>query len=134
MAENIIKANVSMGILNPLANFCMNAAVLIILYLSALRMTSGASAATGGDVLAMIQYVAYIMSGVISAAFAVVMVPHAAVACRRILQVLDLPDDEREQGAEETLGGNVTLEHVTFSFEEGAEPAIRDVIHGDFCR
>lgn len=67
------------------------------------------------------------MSGVISAAFAVVMVPHAAVACRRILQVLDLPDDEREQGAEETLGGNVTLEHVTFSFEEGAEPAIRDV-------
>ena len=85
MAENIIKANVSMGILNPLANFCMNAAVLIILYLSALRMTSGASAATGGDVLAMIQYVAYIMSGVISAAFAVVMVPHAAVACRRIL-------------------------------------------------
>ena len=77
MAENIIKANVSMGILNPLANFCMNAAVLIILYLSALRMTSGASAATGGDVLAMIQYVAYIMSGVISAAFAVVMVPHA---------------------------------------------------------
>ena len=43
----------------------------------------------------MIQYVAYIMSGVLNAAFAIVMVPHAAVACRRILQVMDLPDDGR---------------------------------------
>ena len=83
MAENIIKANVSMGILNPLSSFCLNVAVLVILYLSALRMATGASAATGGDVLAMIQYVAYIMNSILSAAFAVVMVPHAAVACRR---------------------------------------------------
>ena len=127
MAENIIKANVSMGILNPLSSFCLNVAVLVILYLSALRMATGASAATGGDVLAMIQYVAYIMNSILSAAFAVVMVPHAAVACRRILQVLDLPDDERENGTNGTLHGNVTLEHVTFSFEEGAEPAVRDV-------
>lgn len=127
MAENIIRANVSMGILNPLASFFLNAATLIILYLSAVRMTSGTSAATGGDVLAMIQYVAYIMSGVLAAAFAVVMVPHAAVACRRILQVLDLPDDERENGREGALQGAVSLDRVTFSFEEGAEPAVRDV-------
>lgn len=86
MAENIINANVSMGILNPLSSFCLNVAVLVILYLSALRMATGASAATGGDVLAMIQYVAYIMNSILSAAFAVVMVPHAAVACRRILR------------------------------------------------
>ena len=64
MAENIIKANVSMGILNPLSSFCLNVAVLVILYLSALRMATGASAATGGDVLAMIQYVAYIMNSI----------------------------------------------------------------------
>ena len=127
MAENIIKANVSMGILNPLATFFLNAATLIILYLSAQRMVSGASAVTGGDVLAMIQYVAYIMSGVLNAAFAIVMVPHAAVACRRILQVMDLPDDGRENGAEGELCGDIALEHVTFSFEEGAEPAVRDV-------
>ena len=40
MAENIIRANVSMGILNPLATFFLNAATLIILYLSAQRMVS----------------------------------------------------------------------------------------------
>lgn len=67
------------------------------------------------------------MSGVLNAAFAIVMVPHAAVACRRILQVMDLPDDGRENGAEGELCGDIALEHVTFSFEEGAEPAVRDV-------
>ena len=119
MAENIIRANVSMGILNPLATFFLNAATLIILYLSAQRMVSGASAVTGGDVLAMIQYVAYIMSGVLNAAFAIVMVPHAAVACRRILQVMDLPDDGRENGAEGELCGDIALEHVTFRLRKG---------------
>ena len=39
--RDIIKANVSMGILNPLSSFCLNVAVLVILYLSALRMATG---------------------------------------------------------------------------------------------
>ncbi len=126
MAEKLIKANVSMGALNPFASFCLNAATLVILFVGASRMESGVSAASGGDILALIQYVALIMSGVLSAAFAVVMVPHAAVACRRILQVMDLPDDVREAGDEAELHGGVELQHVSFSFEPGAEPAVRD--------
>ena len=127
MASNIIRANVAMGSVSPIASLCFNCAALVILYLGASRMESGVSAATGGDILALIQYVAYIMSGVLSAAFAVVMVPRAVVSARRIAQVLNLPEDGRHQGKEATLQGGITLEHVTFSFQDGAEPALQDV-------
>src|SRR5699024_9905721 len=35
--------------------------------------------------------------------------------------------DGRRQGKEATLQGGITLEHVTFSFQDGAEPALQDV-------
>lgn len=127
MADNIIRANTSMGALNPIATFLLNSASLVLLYVAAVRMQSGVSAATGGDVLALVQYVAYIMSGVLNISFAIVMLPHTVVACRRIIQVLDLPDDEQEKGDDLPLRGGVRLDHVTFSFEEGSEPAVQDV-------
>ena len=127
MADNIIRANVAMQSLNPIATFLLNAASMVILYFAAARMENGASAATGGDILALVQYVSYIMVGVLSASRAIVMVPHAGVACRRMQQVLDMPDDEQEQGDHVTLKGGITLEKVTFSFEANSEPALREV-------
>ena len=127
MADNIIRSNVAMQSLNPIASLFLNGAALIILYLSAVRMQSGVSAATGGDVLALVQYITFITTGVLTASFAIVMIPHTIVACRRILQVLDLPDDHAEQGNQVTLRGEIAFRNVTFSFEEGSEPAVRDV-------
>lgn len=126
MADNIIKANVSMQSLNPIATFLLNSATVLILYLAALRMENGTSVATGGDVLAIVQYVAYIMTGVLAASHAIVMIPRAGVACRRILEVLDLPEDEQSQGQEQEFSGKVTLEDVTFSFEADSQPAVQN--------
>ena len=127
MADNIIRANVAMQSLDPIATFLLNGASMVILYFAAVRMESGTSAATGGDILALVQYVSYIMVGVLSASRAIVMVPHAGVACRRMQQVLDLPDDEQEQGDSVTLQGGISLKNVTFSFEANSEPALRNV-------
>ena len=127
MADNIIRSNVAMQSLNPIASFFLNGAALVILYLAAVRMQSGASAATGGDVLALVQYITFITTGVLTASFAIVMIPHTLVACRRILQVLDLPDDGAEQGEQVRLEGGIRLEDLTFSFETDSEPAVRDI-------
>ena len=127
MADNIIRSNVAMQSLNPIASFFLNGAALIILYLSAVRMQSGVSAATGGDVLALVQYITFITTGVLTASFAIVMIPHTIVACRRILQVLDLPDDEAEQGDQAQLKGNICLRDLTFSFEADSEAAVRGI-------
>ena len=127
MADNIIRSNVAMQSLNPIASFFLNGAALVILYLAAVGMQSGTTAATGGDVLALVQYVTFITTGVLTASFAIVMIPHTLVACRRILQVLDLPDDGAEQGAQARLEGGIRLEGLTFSFEADSEPAVRDI-------
>lgn len=126
MADNIIRANVSMQSLDPIATFLLNSAAVILLYAASIRMQSGVSAATGGDVLALVQYIAYIMAGVLAASHAIVMLPHTAVACRRILQVMDLPDDEQEGGKDATLKGEIRIRNLTFAFEDGSEPAVRD--------
>lgn len=127
MADNIIRANVSMQSINPIASGLLNAATVLILYVAAVRMQQGTSAATGGDVLALVQYVAYIVSGVLAASHAIVMIPRAGVACRRILEVMELPEDEQSQGVEKHLNGGIELENVTFSFEADAKPAIKNV-------
>lgn len=127
MADNIIRANVAMQSLNPIATFLLNTAALIILYVAAAGMESGASAATGGQVLALVQYVSFIMTGVLTASHAIVMIPRTTIACRRIAQVLDLPDDQQEQGAQAHISGGICLEDVTFSFDPDSEPAVSHV-------
>ena len=127
MADNIIRANVAMQSLDPIANFLLNGAAVIVLYAASVRMQSGISAATGGDVLALIQYIAYIMVGVLTASHAIVMLPHTTVACRRILEVLDLPDDEQEHGEDVTLQGGIQIKDLTFAFEKDSEPAVQNI-------
>lgn len=127
MADNIIKSNVAMQSINPLAAGLLNSATVVILYLASLRMERGTAVATGGDVLALIQYVTYIVSGVLAASHAIVMIPRAGVACRRILEVMDLPEDEQAQGRELTLRGGIQLQDVTFSFEADSQPAVENV-------
>lgn len=127
MAENIIKANVSMGMLTPFSMFLLNAATVMLLYVGAARMVSGASAATGGDILAMIQYIGILSGSIMNAAMVVVMVPQAAVSLRRILQIMDFPEESTQGRREQKLTGGIRLENLTFSFAKEAKPAVQDV-------
>ncbi|MBP3672331.1 MAG: ABC transporter ATP-binding protein [Oscillospiraceae bacterium] len=127
MAENIIKGNVAMGLITPLATFLLNLAAVLIVYFGGWRMESG-SGLTGGDVFAIVQYVSLVSSGVIMGAFAIIMFPHAKVAADRIGQVL------HAEGAadpiawqDRTFSGEIEFDHVTFSYEGAAEPALRDI-------
>ena len=127
MAENIIKGNVAMGLITPLATFLLNLAAVLIVYFGGWRMESG-SGLTGGDVFAIVQYVSLVSSGVIMGAFAIIMFPHAKVAADRIGQVLHaegVADPIARQ--DRTFSGEIEFDHVTFSYEGAAEPALRDI-------
>lgn len=50
MAENIIRANVSMGLLTPLATLFLNISALLIIYLGGWRMVHGVSGVSAGDI------------------------------------------------------------------------------------
>ncbi len=127
MAHYIIKGNVAMGLITPLATLLLNLAAVLIVYIGGWRMENG-SGLTGGDVFAIVQYVSLVSSGVITGAFTIIMLPRAKVAAGRIAQVLDaegLADPIGRQNL--LLSGDIQFEHMTFSYAGAAEPALRDI-------
>ena len=127
MADYIIRGNVAMGLITPLATFLLNLAAVLMVYLGGWRMEQG-SGLTGGDVFAIVQYVSLVASGVIMGAFAIIMFPQAQVAADRIGQVLHaegMADPVARQDL--TLSGDIVFDHVSFCYEGAAEPALRDI-------
>ena len=127
MAENIIRCNVAMGIIAPLATFLLNGAVVLIVYLGGLRMEQG-TGLSGGDVFAVVQYVTLIAGAVIMAAFSIVMFPHAQVAAKRIGRVMNariMTDPIAPRLIR--LTGQIEFDNVSFSYEGASAPALKGV-------
>lgn len=122
MAEHIIEANVKMGLASPLAIALMNLVAVAIVFFGGSRMQSGVSSASGGDIFAMVQYVALVMNGIVMAAFALVMYPHAKVAAGRIGEVMAAKTVDDTPGEDITFAGDIRMEDVTFCYE-GADAA-----------
>ena len=127
MAENIIRANVSMGVISPLTIALMNLAVVLIVYLGGFRMERGISSASGGDIFAVIQYITLIMNGVVMAAFSIVMYPHAKVAAKRIGEVLEVESPAEPEEEDLHFSGDIRLENLSFGYEGAAENAVSDI-------
>ncbi len=126
MAEYIIKGNVSMGLLTPVALFLFNIATVLILYFGAFRMTEG-GALSAGDVFAVVQYVTMVMGGVMMGSFAIIMYPHAKVAAKRIGEVFDTEGmGNSARGEDVELRGEIELKNVSFSYG-GSENALKDI-------
>ncbi len=127
MADNIIRANVRMAVIDPMAAFALNTAALVVVYLGGLRMERG-SGLTPGDVFAMIQYINIILGAIVSVSFAIVMLPHVRVAAKRLSQVTDstgLEDDRPAEGL--VFSGAIDLDHVSFTYPGSSLPALSDV-------
>ncbi|MDD6200540.1 MAG: ABC transporter ATP-binding protein [Firmicutes bacterium] len=127
MAEYIIRANVAMGLITPVATLLLNLAAVLIVYLGAARMEAG-SGLTGGDVFAIVQYVSLVSSGVIMGAFTIIMFPQARVAADRIGQILNaegMADPVERQDM--TFTGDIVFDHVSFRYEGAAESALKDI-------
>ncbi len=127
MAENIIKGNVSMGILTPLAMLVLNLSVVLIVYFGGWRMVHNVGALSAGDIFAITQYITLVMNGVIMASFAIVMFPHAQVAARRIGQVMEAKGmEDNSDGEAVELTGDIRFDNVSFSYG-GAEAAVSNI-------
>lgn len=127
MVENIIRANTSMGILNPLATMLLNIGIVAIVLIGGWRMQAGLSSVNAGDIFAITQYVGMIMSGVMMASFGIVMYPHAQVAANRIGQVFDAKGmGDPNVGMRHELTGDIRLDDVSFSYG-GSENAVNHV-------
>ena len=127
MADNIIRANVRMEIIDPAAAFVLNGAALLVVYLGGVRMERGSSL-TAGDVFAIIQYIGIILGAIVSVSYDIVMLPHVRVAVRRLSQITEsrgLEDSSPAKGL--TLSGAIDLDHVSFTYPDSSLPALTDL-------
>ncbi|MBQ3501202.1 MAG: ABC transporter ATP-binding protein, partial [Oscillospiraceae bacterium] len=99
-----------------------------IIYVGAVRMETGASAVSAGDIFAVIQYVTLVMTSIMNAAFVIVMIPHAKVAANRIGEVVSAKgyDDEIPEENLEFSGG-ITFDNVSFKYDGATEPAVSNI-------
>ena len=127
MAENFIRANVRMEIIDPAAAFLLNAAALLIVYLGGVRMEQGGTL-TAGDIFAMIQYINIILGAIISVSYDIVMLPHIRVAIRRLKEITESTGLEEAKPAEGVrFSGGIDLEHASFTYPGSSLPALSDV-------
>ncbi len=127
MAENIIRSNVAMGTLLPLATLLLNVAVLLIVYLGGWQMVHHTGRVSAGDIFAITQYVTMVMNGVVMASFAIIMFPHARIAAGRIGEIMDAEGmGDPTTGKTASLTGEIRFEDVSFSYG-GAEAAVNHV-------
>lgn len=127
MSKYIIKCNLSMELIAPLATFLLNSAAVLMVYFGAWRMENG-SGLTGGDVFAIVQYVSLVTGGLLMGAYALIFFPQAKVSARRIGQVLHaeaMADPVARQALR--LSGEIVFEHASFTYHGAAEPALRDI-------
>lgn len=128
MAENIIKANVNMGILTPLILLGLNMVNVLIVLVGAELMQSGKSAVTGADIIAIVQYVGLVMNGIMMFAMMLAFLPKVVVNSRRINEVLEteVPDEPDDADTADFSGG-LKFDHVNFAYEGAAENALSDI-------
>ncbi len=126
MAKNIIKANVLAGLINPISILLLNLSTVLMLYVGAIRIRVE-PLLKAGDVVAVIQYVALIMNGLLILSWTIAWIPHVKVCLRRVAEVLKLNGTEARAAEKERLSGNVVFDHVTFCYEGAETPALSDI-------
>lgn len=127
MVLNYIKANNRSGLIAPVAMLVLNVATLLIVYVGAARMQSG-TGLSAADVVAVVQYVGLIMSGIMTLSWSLIFVPRVKVNVKRLLEILEsesIPDaTDLDKPA---LNGNVLFDNVSFAYADGSELVLSDV-------
>ncbi|MDR0482193.1 MAG: ABC transporter ATP-binding protein/permease [Cellulomonadaceae bacterium] len=115
-------------ILFPLVTIVMNLAMLAVLWFGAIQVDHGNVQI--GTLMAFMQYVAQIMSGIVMASFMMISIPRASVSAERVGEVLDSEStlaEPAEPVTELVEPGSVAMDDVTFTFPGAEAPVLRNI-------
>lgn len=123
MADNLIKANVSTGVLAPIALLIMNLVTVLILYLGAESIKTS-TALQVGDLVAILQYVSLIMSAIFNSAFVLIWMPRIKVSLDRIGEVFATKRIKRSD-TPIALSGTIEGTNVSYCYPDGTADALK---------
>lgn len=105
------------SLMSPLFTFIVNSATIAILWFGGYLAQQGSVKV--GEIIAFITYLSFIMTATLSAAMVFILMPQAAVATNRIIEVLDKEssvEDTERPAAARSLRGEVRFEDVSYSY------------------
>lgn len=112
-------------VLFPAVSLIMNVTIVGVLWFGAQEMDAGGVEV--GTLMAFMQYVAQILSGVLMASFMAVMIPRASVSADRIEAVLNSESSltvPRSPVATASRPGDIRFDNVTFQFPDAEAPVL----------
>ena len=119
------------AILNPLTTLLLNACVVLLIYVGAIRVNIGIL--TQGAVVALVNYMLQILVELIKLANLVIQITRAYASLKRISEVTSMKEAESTEDPENKtpLGlhdaPSVRFDHVSLAYQGASEAAIRDL-------
>ncbi|MBR6717918.1 MAG: ABC transporter ATP-binding protein [Oscillospiraceae bacterium] len=117
------------ALMNPLTYVIVNFAVIALVHVGAIRVSSGIL--TQGAVIALYNYMSQILVELIKFANFIITVTKAVACGNRIQNVLEsgdpVPDDDSEPEIADENRGTVVFDRVTFTYAQAAEPSLTDI-------
>ena len=122
------------ALLNPVTYVVVNLGIVGLIYISMLRVDSGVL--LQGDVVALVNYMGQILVELIKLANLIVLLMKAFPSADRVQEIMEIKSDERHHeniNDSEVITdsskklGRLSLKHVSFSYNGGAEMDLEDI-------
>ncbi len=117
MSKSMVRGNMRAELIAPISTFVLNAATVLIIAIGAKQITEPNTLLTAGGVLAVIEYVGMITSGILSVSYFLSEIPRFRTNCGRVSEILHAENENDGYGADELeADGSIRLENVGFSY------------------
>ena len=123
------------GLMNPLTYVTINFAIVVLIYVGAIRVDSGAL--TQGAVVALLNYMSQILVELIKLANLIITVTRAAASGNRVADILAIEPDmehghsviqeEKETAIDAEKCPVVAFENVSLTYPGGGDPALQQI-------
>lgn len=119
------------ALMNPVTYVVINAGILALIYIGALRVDSGIL--TQGAVVALYNYMSQILVELIKLANLIITMTKSVASAQRIAGILEMEENENtvlksEEKKEKLAAGyEVVFNNVSFSYENAGEHALTDI-------
>ena len=131
VCTDFISADTKMALFNPIMQFFMNFAMLLVGYFGAktIVVTMGSELSTG-ELSSLVNYGVQILSGLMMLAMILIMSTIAMEAGSRVAEVLEYEPTlkGKENGVTEVKDGSISFKNVSFKYSEKAKvPALSNI-------
>ena len=124
LTQKQLKAGRISGLMNPLTFVIVNTAVVILVYVGAIKVDGGIL--TQGLVIALYNYMSQILVELIKMANLIISMTKAAACAGRISDLLEIePEDLPKQ--QETMEGGVEFKDVSLCYDGAAEASLEHI-------